>query len=229
MTIENFFSRLRKRNNTLSRCDTPKAEFLSSLRKKINSLPPRDVEETLEYYSEMIDDYIENGYSPEEAVAKMGRVEDIAAQILASPSASKSAFFETPAIKKQPKRKEGDSSMTLLLLILGFPLWFPLLLTAFCLLLTFPIVLITLAIVLPWSLVVSFGASALALLVATPIICVGEGLAAMLITFGAALVLGALCVFCLWVGLRLAGISIRAVGATFRAFFDFLFGRRNNK
>ena len=35
-----------------------KTEFLTLLRKKLNELPPKDVEETLEYYNEMIDDYI---------------------------------------------------------------------------------------------------------------------------------------------------------------------------
>ena len=206
-----------------------KTEFLSLLRQKLDTLPPRDVEKTLEYYSEMIDDYIENGCTPEAAVAKMGRVEDVAAQILASPSSAKSAGFDTPAMKKSPKRKGKNNAMPILLIILGFPLWFPLLIVAFSLLLTFAIVLITLAIVVPWSLVISFGASAIALLAATPVICVGEGLAAMLITLGTALVLGALCIFCLWVGLRLAGVSVRAVGAAFRGFFNLIFGRRNNK
>lgn len=206
-----------------------KTEFLSLLRQKLDTLPPRDVEKTLEYYSEMIDDYIENGCTPEAAVAKMGRVEDVAAQILASPSSAKSAGFDTPAMKKSPKRKGKNNAMPILLIILGFPLWFPLLIVAFSLLLTFAIVLITLAIVVPWSLVVAFGASAVALLAATPLILVGEGLSAMLLTLGSALMLGALCIFCLWIALRLAGVSVRAVGATFRGFFNLLFQRRNDK
>ena len=42
-----------------------KAEFLAQLRNRLGQLPPQDVEKTLEYYSEMIDDYIESGYSHE--------------------------------------------------------------------------------------------------------------------------------------------------------------------
>lgn len=116
--------------------------------------------------------------------------------------------------------------MTLLLLILGFPIWFPLLITAFCLLLTAAIVLGTIAIVLPWSLVISFGASALALLVATPIVFVNEGIGAILFALGAALIVGALGIFCLWLGLRLARFSVRAIAAMFKGFFKLLFGRR---
>ena len=36
-----------------------KTEFLAQLRSRLGQLPPRDVDATLEYYSEMIDDYIE--------------------------------------------------------------------------------------------------------------------------------------------------------------------------
>ena len=35
-----------------------KAEFLGLLRQKLNQLPPKDVEKTMEYYNEMIDDYV---------------------------------------------------------------------------------------------------------------------------------------------------------------------------
>ena len=116
--------------------------------------------------------------------------------------------------------------MTLLVLILGFPIWFPLLITAFCLLLTAAIVLGTIAIVLPWSLIISFGASALALLVATPIVFVNEGIGAILFALGAALIAVSLVIFCLWLGLRLAKFSVRAIAAMFKGFFKLLFGRR---
>ena len=60
-----------------------KIEFLALLRQRIAILPPREIEQTVEYYSEMIDDYIESGYTSEEAVAKMGGVDNVAAQVLA--------------------------------------------------------------------------------------------------------------------------------------------------
>lgn len=195
-----------------------KTEFLAQLSSRLGQLPPRDVEKTLEYYSEMIDDYIESGYSPDAAVAKMGSVDGIAAQILAG---AKNPVCEAPAVKKQKK-----SNLVIWLLILGFPVWLPLLITAFCLLLTAAIVIATLAMVVPWSLIVSFGASALGLLLATPIVFVGEGIAAALLVLGCAFVLAALCIFVLWAALRLTTLGAKGIGAMFSGSFKLLFGRR---
>ena len=196
-----------------------KTEFLNSLQKKISVLPRQDVEKTLEYYSEMIEDYIETGYSQEEAVAQMGSVNAVAAQILAN---AQDSNYEAPYVQKQKK-----NGLTVWLLILGFPLWFPLFITAFCLLLTAAIVIGTLAMVLPWSLVISFGASAVALLMATAIILTGEGVGAAVLVLGVSLVLAALCIFSLWAALRLTKLGARGIGAMFRGCFKLLFGRRN--
>jgi len=195
-----------------------KTEFIEQLRQKLEGVSPYDRKETLQYYSEMVDDYIENGYPEEEAVAKMGRPDSIAAQIMAG---IRHPIYSTPV-----RQKEKKSGFVIALLILGFPLWFPLLVTAFCLLLTVAIVLATICMVVPWSLVVSFGASALGLLIATSVILVGEGIASAALTLGVALVLGALCIFCLWASLKLAKLGARAIGAMFRGFFNLLFGRR---
>lgn len=195
-----------------------KTEFLTQLRKKLNQLPPKDVEQTLEYYNEMIDDYIESGYSPEAAVSKMGRVDDIAEQILAG---AKAPVFETYGMQK-PKK----SGLVITLLILGFPVWFSLLAAAFSVLLALVVVIGALVIVVPWSLVVSFGASALGLLLATVIVLTGEGIAAALLTLGAAFVLAALCIFCLWVALRLTVLGAKGIAAMCRGSFNLIFGRR---
>jgi uncharacterized membrane protein len=195
-----------------------KAEFLARLRQKLFILPQRELEDTLEYYSEMIDDYVENGCTPEEAVAKMGGVENVAAQVLAGTQTSTS---QTDGAKKG---KKGGNM--LLLLILGFPLWFPLLIAAFCILLSVAVVIATLAMVVPWSLVVSFGASALGLLIAGAAILVSESVAAAVFLFGAAMVLGALCIFTFWAGIRLTALGAKAIGAMFKGVGKLIFGRR---
>lgn len=196
-----------------------KPEFLSTLRKKLYQLPPQDVEKTIEYYNEMIDDYIESGYTEEAAVAKMGRVDDIALQILAG---AQNPSFAAHGVQKQ--RKNG---LLIALLIVGFPIWFSLLVTAFCLLLTAAILIATLAMVVPWSLVVSFGASAIGLLIGTVVIFVGEGIGAAALVLGTALILAALCIFFLWAAIRLTKLGAREIGSMFRGFFNLLFGRRN--
>ena len=124
------------------------------------------------------------------------------------------------------ERRKGDG-MTILLLILGFPIWFPLLVAAFCILLSLAIVIATLAMVVPWSLMVSFGASALGLLIATPFVFFADGIVEGLLFLGAVFVLAALCIFTLWVALRLTVLGAKGIGAMFKGFFKLLFGRRN--
>ena len=196
-----------------------KAEFLNSLQKKISILPQQDVEKTLEYYSEMIEDYMESGYLQEDAVAKMGSVNAVAAQILAN---AQDSNCEAPYVQK-PK-KNGLSTV---LLILGFPIWFSLLVAAFSVLLSLAIVVATLCIVVPWSLVVSFGASALALLLAIAIILTSEGIGAAVLVLGAACILSALCIFSLWAAICLTKLGAKGIGAMFRASSNLIFGRRN--
>ena len=99
-----------------------KLKFLLSLHERLSALPPKDVEEQLNFYSEMIEDRMEEGLSEEEAVAQVGSIDEIAAQIAA----------EIPAEKQEslkPQRKLKAWELTLL--ILGSPVWFSLLIAAF--------------------------------------------------------------------------------------------------
>ena len=50
-----------------------KFDFLTHLRTKLWSIPKEDAERSVEFYSEMIDDRMEEGLSEEEAVARMER------------------------------------------------------------------------------------------------------------------------------------------------------------
>ena len=101
-----------------------KKKFLSELEQALVSLPRKDRKKTLDFYGELIDDKLEEGLTEEAVFADIGTPEIIAEQVLS----------ELP-----PKKK--ISWVIILLLILGFPLWFPLLITAAVLLLTAVIVL----------------------------------------------------------------------------------------
>lgn len=100
-----------------------KPEFLSALGKGLSGLPQEEVEERLNFYSEMIDDRIEEGCSEEEAVADIGSVDAIVAQIIGETPLSKLAIK-----KVKPRRKL--KAWEVVLLILGAPLWLPLLIAA---------------------------------------------------------------------------------------------------
>ena len=54
-----------------------KQNFLDKLRTKLKALPKKEVEECLSFYSEMIDDRIEEGLSECDAVSAIGDVNKI--------------------------------------------------------------------------------------------------------------------------------------------------------
>lgn len=134
-----------------------KQEFLNALREKLSGLPQADIEERITFYGEMIDDRIEEGLSEEEAVAAIGPVDKVVSQIVA----------ETPLtkiVKEKIKPKRRMRAWEIVLLVLGFPLWFPLLVAAAAVLLSLYVVLWSLLISL-WAIEVALWASALACLV----------------------------------------------------------------
>lgn len=117
-----------------------KQEFISSLRKALSGLPQEDAERSVEFYDEMIDDRVEDGVKEEEAVAELGSVEDIAARILSDiPLAS--------LVKAKVKPNRALKAWEIALLILGSPIWLPLLLSAAVVLLSVYIVI--------WSVIIS--------------------------------------------------------------------------
>lgn len=101
-----------------------KLDFLLALQENLSWLPPDDLEERLGFYSEMIDDRMDEGLPEEEAVAQIGDVGQIASQVI----------NETPLthlVRNKLKTDRHFAPWEILLLVLGFPLWFPLLIAAF--------------------------------------------------------------------------------------------------
>ena len=120
-----------------------KQQFIDELRKGLSGLPPKDIDERLSFYSEMIDDRIEEGVPEEEAVAGIGDVNEVVSQIIA----------ETPLtkiVKEKVRPKRQLRAWEIILIILGAPLWIPLLFAAISVILSVYIVL--------WSLIVSIWA-----------------------------------------------------------------------
>ena len=96
-----------------------KQEFLWRLMDGLSGLPMEDIDRSLDYYSEMIDDRMEDGLSEEEAVAALGPVGEICSQILA----------ETPLsrlVKEAVRPKRKFRVWEIILLVLGSPVWVPL-------------------------------------------------------------------------------------------------------
>ena len=120
-----------------------KQEFLTRLGYLLQGLPRQEIDERLNFYSEMIDDRMEEGLSEVEAVAAVGSIEEIFGQIVAEIPLSKIA-----AARIKPRRE--ISPWEIVLLILGFPLWFSLLVAAFSVIFSLYVTL--------WSVVISLWA-----------------------------------------------------------------------
>ena len=100
-----------------------KQAFLTQLREALSGFPQEDIDERLTFYSEMIDDRMEDGMTEEAAVAAIGDVDEIAKSILANTS--------LPKPEVQPKKASRKHRWwEILLLILGSPIWLSLIIAA---------------------------------------------------------------------------------------------------
>ena len=129
-----------------------KQEFENKLKKRLRGLPIRDVEDQMSFYSEMIDDRMEDGLSEEEAVADIGTVEKIATQII-------KGIALTRTQNAEPEKNNSLKLWEILFIILGSPLWISLLIAAFAVIISIYAVLWSLIVSL-WAVFVSLAASA---------------------------------------------------------------------
>ena len=106
-----------------------KQEFLSELERALGKLPHAEVEQALAFYDEAISDRMEDGLSEEEAVADMGSPDAAVEQILEDMPLTK-------LVKEKIKPKHELKAWEVVLIVLGSPVWIPLLITAAVLLLS---------------------------------------------------------------------------------------------
>lgn len=98
-----------------------KQEYLTQLRAALACLPEGEIEESVAFYTEMIDDRVADGLTEEEATAQLDDPKAAARAIIA----------DLPVVPRTVVRtKQRNRALYWTLVILGFPLWFPLLLAA---------------------------------------------------------------------------------------------------
>ncbi|MBE6977196.1 MAG: DUF1700 domain-containing protein [Ruminococcaceae bacterium] len=100
-----------------------KMQFLLSLHDKLTGLPRDEVEQRLNFYSEMIEDRMEEGLSEADAVAAAGSIDDIASQIKADIPLAK-------IVKEKIKPRKNRKGWQIALLAVGGLVWVPLLIAA---------------------------------------------------------------------------------------------------
>lgn len=163
-----------------------KQEFLGKLRLGLVGLPQDEIEERLAFYCEMIDDRIEEGLSEEQAVNAIGDVEGIISQIIGDIPFAK-------LVKEKMRAKRTLKAWEIVLLALGSPVWFSLIIAAIAVAFSLYVAL--------WSVVVSLWAVFVAIAACSfAFVVMGTGYAFVMDVMIGLAVLGA--------GIICAGLSI---------------------
>lgn len=164
-----------------------KQEFLARLRDGLRGLPQEDIEERLNFYSEMIEDRMEDGLSETNAVSAAGSVENIVAQVIA----------DTPLAKIAKERMKPNRRLKvweIVLLVLGSPIWLAPGIAAVAVVLSLYILLWAVIVSL-WSIFASFVGCALGGIVGGIVFSVSGNVLIGIAVIGAAIVLVGLSVF----------------------------------
>ena len=156
-----------------------KQEFLDKLKAGLWAMPEADKRRSVDYYSEIIDDRMEDGLSEEAAVAAVGDLDEIIKQIL-----TESPRPPQTVNKEQKQQKRGIEPWMIVLLVLGSPLWIPLVTSVIGTVFSIYVSL--------WSVVIALYASTLALFAASLGCVLGSffmigSIGTVLVAWGAAL------------------------------------------
>lgn len=163
-----------------------KREFLDEIKNGISGIPREDIDGRLAFYSEMIDDRMEDGLSEEEAVAAAGSPDEIVKQIVAD-------YPLNRLVKEKIKPERTLKGWEIALIVLGFPLWLPLLISAFAVILSLYICV--------WAVVISLWAAEISLFA-----CALAGVACAVVFFIRGFTLQAIALF--GAGVFCAGFSV---------------------
>ena len=195
-----------------------KQEFLNLLRNKLSGLRNEDIEERIEFYSEMIEDRIEEGMSESAAVRSIGLPSEIASQIIA----------ETPIIqivKEKTKLQRRLKCWEIVCLLIGSPIWLTLMISVVAIILSVYIVLWVMVISL-WAVCVSLVASAVGGIVASVIfLCRGYGVTSIA-TLGACFVVVGLSILVIYLSKVATKSNVLLLHKMFLAIKKFLLKKR---
>ena len=153
-----------------------KHEFLEELKELLleRGLSAGEAEKSIEFYAEMIDDRIEDGMSEKEATAALGSINEIADKIL----------YDTPLAilvkskMKQKKETQKNSTLLIILAVLGSPIWLSLFIALLAVFISFYVVVGSL-ILSVFTVVFAVGLSGILLLPAAVLIISENHIAVM--------------------------------------------------
>ena len=161
--------------------------FIGELRHRMAGLPQEIVDRTVEYYSELVADSVEDGLTEEEAVARLGYIDEIVANVVKD-----TPLTQIVQTRVQEKKAKGVSAWVIVLLVLGAPVWLPLLIAGLVVILALFIALWAVVIAL-WAAVAAVILTGIAAMVGGVIELVRMHLAQGLVLLGGGLMCLGLC------------------------------------
>ena len=173
-----------------------KAEFLSALKAGLSALPDQDIKERISFYSEMIDDRMEDGFSEEDAVAMFGDINELTAQIIENTPMTRLVK------KKVSTHRRSLGVLEIVFLILGSPIWLSLLVSAAAVVISLYLSLWSVVISL-WAVMVSLAVCGVVGVIAGGIYAVAVGVLPGIAVLGAGLVCAGIAIFAFF-GCKLA-------------------------
>lgn len=167
--------------------------FLEQLQIALTDAKIEHVDSLVEYYNEMICDRIEDGMEEQDAIAALGSIDEIIKEmILEKPIGT--LVKDTVTKSHHTAKESGKNTLWMVFIILGSPLWIPLLLTL--------LIILGVIYMIPWIMIMtffiilaSFGISALAGIISFVNCLISMDIGTALVSLGVALILGSLSVF----------------------------------
>ena len=195
-----------------------KTDFLAELKIRLKNLPQDEIDRSVMFYDEMIEDRKEDSMGEEDAVTALGDIDTIVEQIMLD--------RPLPTLMREKIRpKRRLTPLETVLIVVGFPIWFSLLIAFFAV-----IVAVYVSI---WAVIISLYATVLGLAIGG----VG-GVIITLISFGVYPFLGTLTLggslFILGVGIltffpvNLLAIALVKLTGRFLRWIKSLFIKRRN-
>ncbi len=172
-----------------------KQEFLTALRARLVGIPQADIDRSVEYYTELLEDRIEEGMSEEAAVAALPSMDEIVSQIVAEVPL-------TRLVGEKLKPKRRLKGWEIAMLIVGAPLWISMLAVVFSLVVTAFAVVWSVAIVV-YAVLFSFAVAGVVEIIKGIFLLFAAQFANASMSVGGGLMLVGLAIIGFWVSRKL--------------------------
>lgn len=195
-------------------------EFIDGLRDGLSGMPEHEMEERISFYNEMIDEHMANGESEETAIAAIGSVDAAVAQI-----SSEIPLAKLVRDRVRPKKKVNVG--LIILLVLGFPVWFPLALAALSIM--FTVYLVIWVIILAFFIVdLALAIAAVATLPGAVIYLMSSNVPCAVFAIGVGLICAGLAVLIFQGSAAMGGWLLRQTGNVLLSIKKALIGKDDN-